>query len=138
MPKNLPSALDEEFHLEKVKNQVLLIQGDHAGFAHYLEGLQEWFLNDVLSGKWEAGKMKKKAPWTCPRCSSSQGFQRRGCRDRMIISGSSRIKVKLYQVTCHSCRATFSPFPKLFGLEEKERIRAEALRRLHPLKPLLS
>lgn len=138
MPKNLPLALDEEFHLDKVKNQVLLIQDDHVSFARYLEGFQEWFLNDVLAKKWEAGKIRKKAPWHCPKCESSQGFQRRGYRDRMIISGSSRIKVKLYQVTCHTCRATFSPFPKLFGLEEKERIRVEALRRMNPLTPLLS
>lgn len=135
MPKNMPLALDEAFHLEKVKNQIRLIPDNHKGFARYLEGLQEWFLNDVLAGKWQAGKAIKKAPWHCPRCASSQGFQRRGSRPRMVKSGSGSIQVKLFQVTCLSCRATFSPFPKLFGLEENEPIRFEAIKEQNSLVP---
>lgn len=64
-------------------------------------------------------------PWVCPHCNERSYFVRRGSRLRKLKTSEGTIKFKLYQVTCKSCKKTFSPFPQMLGLKAITRIFTE-------------
>lgn len=88
--------------------------------ARYLEQAQERVLERVLGPKW-SNEDQEEAPWSCPECGSAKGFSRRGSYPRVLRKSSlGRISFELRQVTCRRCGHTFSPFPKVFGLEPRQ------------------
>lgn len=83
----------------------------------YLEQTQDQELDQTLGARWQ-NEAQEKAPWSCPECQASKGFNRRGSRKRVLRKTSlGRIEFELRQVTCRHCGHTFSPFPELLDLE---------------------
>lgn len=97
-----------------------------AACALALAEYQEQILTAVLGPAW-APVQQGPAPWSCPKCESLLGFGRRGSRTRRLRTSLGVVVFGLRQVTCHSCEATFSPFPKLLGLPERARVSEELL-----------
>ncbi|MFO7944886.1 MAG: transposase [Anaerolineales bacterium] len=85
----------------------------------WLEAYQEVRLNHRLGPRW-SNEPKGEAGWSCPRCGSQEGFNRRGSRTRVLRctallvrkTSLGRIEFQLYQVTCCQCEKTFAPFAK--------------------------
>lgn len=70
---------------------------------------------------------------TCPRCGvvhSAHGVLRRGTRPRKVRTSSGVVCFPLIQLTCRDCRATWSPYPALLGLEPRARVSEELVRHL--------
>lgn len=89
-----------------------------------LSDIQDTILNKYLGARWNE-LILNPMPWLCPHCVEQYAFVRRGFRPRKLITSCGVIEFKLYQVTCKSCRKTFSPFPQLLGLPTKSRIAKE-------------
>ncbi len=91
-----------------------------------IESYQEERLVQVFGDtyKWNS-RGDVNAPWCCPKCSSSNGFRRRGSRNKIIHYNNEKIDVRLFQVSCIKCNSTFSPFPEILGLEKNQRIYAD-------------
>lgn len=83
----------------------------------YLEQAQDQQLDEALGTRWQ-DEAQEEAPWSCPECHATKGFNRRGSRRRVLRKTSlGRIEFQLQQVTCRHCGRTFSPFPDLLDLE---------------------
>ena len=84
--------------------------------ATWLAAWQEQELDQVLGAAW-AGQPQTTAPWACPRCQSTHGFERRGSRARVLRhTRLGRLAFALRQVTCQACGATFTPFGQALAL----------------------
>ena len=82
-----------------------------------LEKAQDYILDHALGPKWSNGGQDA-APWTCPECGATSGFNRRGSYLRVLRKTSvGRVEFELRQVTCRHCGHTFSPFRDALGLE---------------------
>jgi hypothetical protein len=76
----------------------------------WLEAYQKVRLDHRLGPRWSK-EQQEEVGWSCPRCESPQGFNRRGSRTRVLRKTSlGRIEFQLYQVTCRQCGKTFAPF----------------------------
>ena len=76
----------------------------------WLEAYQEVRPNHRLGPRW-SDKPRLETGWSCPRCGSPKGFNRRGSRTRVLRKTSlGRIEFQLYQVTCRQYERTFAPF----------------------------
>jgi hypothetical protein len=83
----------------------------------YLEQTQDQQLDHALGARWQ-NEVQEEAPWSCPECDATKGFNRRGTRQRVMRKTSlGRIEFQLRQVMCCHCGHTFSPFPDLLDLE---------------------
>lgn len=69
----------------------------------------------------------------CGRCGvvhRGRGVVRRGSRSRKIRTSSGLVCFRLLQLTCCDCGATWSPYPRLLGLEPRCRVSEEFLKLL--------
>lgn len=89
-----------------------------------INDIQHGILDRFLGFKWNEFD-NKIVPWICPHCNERSSFVRRGTRPRKLKTSEGIIKFSLYQVTCKSCRKTFSPFPQILGLKPRTRISTE-------------
>lgn len=87
--------------------------------------VQERALAQVLTGE---------AELVCSRCgmvcSGPGAVLRRGVRKRGVCTSLGRIAFDLRQVTCPDCRRTWCPFLQLLGIEPRQRVLDELLKRL--------
>lgn len=93
-------------------------------FVNLIKKAQETLLTQYLGVPWHKSTGLI-TPWECPRCAARTGFKRRGSRTRILKTSTGIVSFPLLQVTCDDCGKTFSPFPKLFGLEKWQRISQE-------------
>jgi hypothetical protein len=93
-------------------------------FVNFVKKAQETLLIKYLGEPWHESSGII-TPWECPRCAARAGFTRRGNRTRILKTSIGIVTFPLLQVTCNDCCKTFSPFPKLFGLEKWQRISQE-------------
>ena len=89
-----------------------------------INDIQDAILDKFLGTRWNEFD-NKIVPWICPHCNERSSFVRRGHRSRKLKTSEGIIEFNLYQVTCKSCRKTFSPFPQLLGLKARARISTE-------------
>jgi hypothetical protein len=89
-----------------------------------IDDIQDGILDRFLGFRWNEFD-NKIVPWICPHCNERSSFVRRGTRPRKLKTSEGIIKFNLYQVTCKSCRKTFSPFPQILGLKPRTRISTE-------------
>lgn len=89
-----------------------------------IDDIQDGILDRFLGIRWNELD-NKIVPWICPHCHERSSFVRRGSRPRKLKTSEGIIEFSLYQVTCKSCRKTFSPFPQLLGLKPRTRISTE-------------
>lgn len=93
--------------------------------AGLLWRIQEAWLNQVLAGE---------AELACPGCGvverGPDSVLRRGRRRRRVRTSVGRLEFDLRQVTCRWCRKTWCPFAERLGLEPRQRVLEELLRRL--------
>ncbi len=89
-----------------------------------INDIQDGILDRFLGIRWNELD-NKIVPWICPHCHERSSFVRRGSRPRKLKTSEGIIEFSLYQVTCKSCRKTFSPFPQLLGLKPRTRISTE-------------
>jgi hypothetical protein len=71
-------------------------------------------------------------------CGAEARVVRRGSRPRQIRTSSGRVRFALLQLTCLECGATWSPYAELLGLEPRQRVCEELLRKLTDLVTRLS
>lgn len=79
----------------------------------------------------------------CQRCGvvhsgPDAAVVRRGSRRRQIRTSSGQVSFRLIQLTCLECGATWSPYPELLGLEPRQRVCEELVRKLTDLVTRLS
>ena len=89
-----------------------------------INDIQDAILDKFLGTRWNEFD-NKIVPWICPHCNERSSFVRRGHRSRKLKTSEGIIEFNLYQVTCKSCKKTFSPFPQLLGLKARARISTE-------------
>lgn len=89
-----------------------------------INDIQDSILDNFLGFRWNEFD-NKIVPWICPHCNERSSFVRRGTRPRKLKTSEGIIEFSLYQVTCKSCRKTFSPFPQILGLKPRTRISTE-------------
>ena len=89
-----------------------------------INDIQDAILDKFLGTRWNEFD-NKIVPWICPHCNEHSSFVRRGHRSRKLKTSEGIIEFNLYQVTCKSCKKTFSPFPQLLGLKARARISTE-------------
>lgn len=89
-----------------------------------INDIQDSILDRFLGRRWNEVD-NKIVPWICPHCNERSSFVRRGSRPRKLKTSEGIIEFKLYQVTCKSCKKTFSPFPQMLGLKPRTRISTE-------------
>ena len=83
-----------------------------------INDIQNAILDKFLGTRWNEFD-NKIVPWICPHCNERSSFVRRGHRSRKLKTSEGTIEFNLYQVTCKSCKKTFSPFSQLLGLKER-------------------
>lgn len=90
-----------------------------------LEMTQDKFVEAVLDGRAEV---------VCERCgvvhSGGPTVLRRGSRARQLKTSIGVLRFGLKQLTCRDCRRTWSPFARLLGLEPRQRVAQELVRKL--------
>ena len=94
--------------------------------ARVLEQVQDAHLEQVFGGT---------AQIVCGRCGvvhvgPDARLVRRGSRKRRLRISSGVLCFVLRQLTCRACGSTWSPFPELLGLRERQRIAQELERKL--------
>jgi hypothetical protein len=89
-----------------------------------IDDIQDSLLERFLGIRWNELD-NKIVPWICPHCHERSSFVRRGRRSRKLKTSEGVINFSLYQVTCKSCKKTFSPFPQLLGLKPRARLSTE-------------
>ena len=87
-------------------------------FEKILYKIQSQILDHFLGVSWHSERFLA-TPWVCPRCGNRSAFNRRGKRKRSLKSTMGVLHFYLLQVTCLHCDKTFSPFPRLLGIDSR-------------------
>lgn len=102
-------------------------------FSVFMEEAQKILLQKWIGEKYDMHFVHnpQNCDLHCPTCKSNEyGFCRRGTITRTLKTSMGKLDFRLQRVSCKRCNKKFSPFQKIFGIEERKIITDELLHKM--------